>query len=197
MNKVALVGYNLKLEENRKTCIVCNKEFRRRGIRKFTAKFCSIKCKAVFQTGKTIHRLQPKKGSYIKCHMCPNTFYKYPGVIDRKFCSKACYYKSDRPATSGKNHYNWKGGIKGLNQKLRGSRRYIFWRKKVFIRDNWICQHCGSRGGKLECHHIKSWSEFPELRFDIDNGLTLCKSCHKKTDNYKRNGKRNHKVQSI
>ena len=60
------------------------------------------------------------------------------------------------------------------------------WRKDVFKRDNFTCQKCGEKSGKIEAHHIKSWSEYPDLRFDVGNGLTLCQCCHKKTDNYGR-----------
>jgi hypothetical protein len=58
------------------------------------------------------------------------------------------------------------------------------WRKEVFNRDNFTCQKCKQKSGKIEAHHIKRWSEYPDLRFDINNGITLCKTCHSKTINY-------------
>lgn len=82
--------------------------------------------------------------------------------------------------------YNWKGGITPLNQQIRKSIEYKFWREAVFKRDNWICVLCGQKGGNLNADHIKSFALFPELRFAIDNGRTLCIDCHKKTDNYGR-----------
>jgi 5-methylcytosine-specific restriction endonuclease McrA len=58
-------------------------------------------------------------------------------------------------------------------------KKYQFWRTLVFERDNWTCQSCGKRGHYLEAHHIKSWSQFPKLRYEIKNGVTLCYGCHK------------------
>lgn len=81
----------------------------------------------------------------------------------------------------GENHPNWKGGITPENQRERGSSKYSNWRKDVFSRDNYTCQICGIKGGKLNAHHIKHWSACKELRFSAENGITLCESCHKQT----------------
>ena len=48
----------------------------------------------------------------------------------------------------------------------------------VFKRDNYTCQICDSYGGSLQVDHIKRWSEYPELRFEMDNCRTLCMACH-------------------
>lgn len=95
------------------------------------------------------------------------------------------YKKHPELASKGENHYNWQGGITPENRRIRRSIQFRLWRQAVFARDNWICQKCNKKGGKLHAHHIKSFAEYPELRFAIDNGLTLCKNCHEKTDNYK------------
>lgn len=52
------------------------------------------------------------------------------------------------------------------------------WRNAVFKRDNYVCQSCGHRGGKLEAHHIYNWSRHEDLRFVVNNGITLCQQCH-------------------
>ena len=82
----------------------------------------------------------------------------------------------------GDKHWNWKGGITKERVKLWFSEEYKLWRKQVFERDNYVCQDCGNKGRlNLEAHHKKRWIHYPELRFEVDNGLTLCKECHNKT----------------
>jgi len=78
----------------------------------------------------------------------------------------------------------WRGGVAIENKRIRASIDFRLWREAVFARDNWTCQECEIRGGELHPHHIKAFSLFPELRFAIDNGVTLCASCHRKTNNY-------------
>lgn len=82
---------------------------------------------------------------------------------------------------SGENHWNWKGGIS--RGKHYGG-KIVEWRKKVFKRDKYTCQTCGVVGGDLEAHHIRSFSKYKKLRYILSNGVTLCKKCHKKTDNW-------------
>lgn len=62
----------------------------------------------------------------------------------------------------------------------RNSPEYKVWRRAVFERDNYTCQKCKKRGVRIEAHHIKSWAYFPELRFEVSNGITFCDECHKK-----------------
>src|SRR3990167_717800 len=75
------------------------------------------------------------------------------------------------------------------NHKIRNSLEMKLWREAVFKRDDWTCIWCGKRSGKgkkvyLQADHIEPFAYFPELRFDINNGRTLCVECHKTTDTY-------------
>jgi hypothetical protein len=78
----------------------------------------------------------------------------------------------------------WRGGVSDMNNKIRHSLEYKLWRESVFQRDKYTCIWCGQKGGKLNADHIKPFALFPELRFAIDNGRTLCEECHKKTDTF-------------
>lgn len=88
-------------------------------------------------------------------------------------------------AISGEKNHLWKGGVTKENEKQRKSIEYKLWRTSVYERDNYTCVICGcNESGKLNADHIKPFALFPELRFAIDNGRTLCIDCHKKTDSY-------------
>lgn len=89
-----------------------------------------------------------------------------------------------RKKMSGRNCHLWKGGITPENKKIRSSIDMRIWRIAVFERDGYTCQVCKKVGVILNSHHIKSFAHYPELRFDIDNGVTLCEDCHKLTDNF-------------
>ena len=90
---------------------------------------------------------------------------------------------------SGSKSHLWKGGIYPLHKKIRKTLEYRMWRRSVFDRDNYTCIWCGARSGDgkkiiLQADHIKPFALYPALRFAIDNGRTLCLSCHRKTDTY-------------
>lgn len=84
-----------------------------------------------------------------------------------------------RPEMTGENHWNWKGGIP--RRRNLETIEYKLWRHSVFERDDYTCISCGdNQGGNLNADHIKPWALYPELRFAIDNGQTLCEPCHDK-----------------
>lgn len=74
-------------------------------------------------------------------------------------------------------------GYKTARQIDRGRYESKAWRVAVFRRDNYTCQVCGVRGGRLNAHHIKPWATVPALRHDVANGITLCEPCHRGVHN--------------
>lgn len=81
-------------------------------------------------------------------------------------------------AERGEKNWNWKGGIVPENKRARRYVEYRLWRDQVYIRDDYTCQKCGQRGGHLVAHHRDSFADFPEQRFTVANGITLCANCH-------------------
>jgi len=79
---------------------------------------------------------------------------------------------------SGSNSHLWKGGIYPKHKAIRKQIEYRLWRDAVFARDNWTCQKTGVQGGRIVAHHVLNFSSYPELRFAIDNGVTLSKEAH-------------------
>lgn len=80
---------------------------------------------------------------------------------------------------TGSKNFNWKGGITPINKKIRGLLEYKKWKIAVLNRDSFKCQECGGTN-ELHVHHISPFSTNEELRFSVDNGITLCKTCHYK-----------------
>lgn len=95
---------------------------------------------------------------------------------------------------------NWQGGISRAYKTGYNSPEYKEWRRAVFERDNYTCQKCGKHSSELPyitAHHIKSFSKFPSLRFDIDNGITVCEDCHCKLDRYRARFKKNKEEKNV
>lgn len=120
------------------------------------------------------HSIPHTKDSVIKMSLA-NIGKKIPKEVRLKMGSKK------------EKNSNWKGGVTSTNELIRKSYEYKEWRQEVFKRDNYTCISCLEKekvSGKLEADHIMPFAYFPELRFNLDNGRTLCKDCHKKTDTY-------------
>lgn len=89
-------------------------------------------------------------------------------------------FAEGRKSVKGEKNPAWKGGITTEQQKARNSTEYFIWRNEVYRKDNWTCRICKKhcRKGQIVAHHLQLFSEFPELRYSVDNGVVLCRSCH-------------------
>ena len=163
-----------------------------------------LKCGNIFVSDKGYNGREPKycsKECYSKslikpreiktCQYCKKEFQsKYTSGL-KKYCSLICASKSRgdkmrgvKNGRCGELAGGWKGGVTKEHDLIRRGLEYKRWRTSVFERDNYTCVNCGVRGGKLQADHIKPFSIYKELRFDINNGRTLCFKCHKETDTY-------------
>lgn len=173
-----------------KNCLQCTKIFSKpytRSRKDFIerAKFCSKQCHSASMVGSTQSLLvRIKKGGRIPwnkgvdkilvCRECEGHFIvpEWRAKQKPQFCSHACasQFKDFGKTTEDK--------------RLRASEAYKAWRTLVFERDDYTCKECGIRGGKLHADHIRPFAFYPELRFEVSNGQTLCVPCHIKTPTY-------------
>lgn len=145
-----------------------------------TRKYCSQKCygQAQIYMPKYLNLPQRmRRGQFKVCPACKKEFYLRQSRINTIFfCSRKCFWSVSKP-------WNFKDG-KSNGQPERKTARYKVWRMEVFKRDKFTCGLCNKTGGDLHAHHIKAFSRYPQYRFDISNGKTLCVGCHKLTDTY-------------
>lgn len=94
-------------------------------------------------------------------------------------CLRSENMKENGYNPQGEEHWNWQGGKTDKRRIAMSRKDYQDWRKSVFERDNYTCVRCEQWGGELRAHHIMSFSKYPKLRTDLDNGVTLCDNCHR------------------
>jgi hypothetical protein len=165
--------------------------------------FCSKECRGKFQTmgsvsvcGQCGKRFRVKASAYKQgrgtfcSHACQYEF----GITDdaRKKISKTLtgvktgphsaewnekIGKSNIGLKAGDKHPNWKGGVTQDGRKERNQSRYSKWRKDVLGVGKCECANCGG-AESLDTHHIHDFLRFPELRYEVGNGMVLCEPCH-------------------
>ena len=121
--------------------------------------------------GKRIGNKNPMwKGGKPKCKVCGKTLKTWRGTL-----CKECFLKREQ---SGENNSNWKDyPLKDEIRKLRKSKYNRIWVKEVKEKYNYTCDVCGSKEN-LHSHHLYNWADYPDYRFELDNGVCLCKKCH-------------------
>lgn len=115
------------------------------------------------------------KRSVRHCVVCDNEFYN---VAFKKTCSELCRSKLRSLIQEGEKSHRWQGGKTDKALIFRHSLDYSEWRRAVFNRDDYTCYLCFQKGKRLTAHHILLFSERPEFRLEMWNGITLCRKCH-------------------
>ena len=185
-----------KKDKIKKECKICNKIFYVHNYRKDTAMFCSNACQ-------TKNNGLLNKGKKRSKDICEKISKSLNGRIVSKETIKKLKISHKGQHNSIKTEFKkgqiaWNKGLKlknsldeqyvscqiidiQENKKLRTSTEYKAWRHDVFSRDWFTCQMpgCGYKGKNIECHHIIRVKDNADFILDINNGITLCKQCHK------------------
>lgn len=182
-------------------CLYCGNEFKSYDVRRGGGKYCSRECKYDAMRGQVVfivcdlcgevfqrkiydvNRGLDSDGAYCSVLCAARDKQKkwrdnnqHP-LAGKEFSSE--HKRKIRASTPrGNRHYNWLGGITDGNHKERNSVEFKEWSRAVLRRDKYTCQYCGKVGGLLHAHHVHSFAKYPELRYYIENGITLCKKCH-------------------
>ena len=137
--------------------------------------------------------IKPKSARH--CEKCAVAFF---GRSGRRFCSVSCSRKGNTYGSanlgqkrgqikthsnhpSGKQHYKWIADRSSLktSRKQAYDVRYREWMRSVKNRDGWKCRIANKDClGNVEAHHILRWSDYPELRYEVGNGISLCNHHH-------------------
>lgn len=177
-----------------KNCQYCLKEVLIKKSRDTTFKYCSLSCTHLGLKGRTCSDATRKKLSKAS-----------KGKPKSAEHRKAIIKQLKKNVKYGAESHAWQGGKTETDILIRNCSKYKKWRLKVFKRDNYTCQWCGIKSGKgtgtvvLNADHIIPFSKIItensiisveeaqncQQLWDINNGRTLCLSCHSKTKTYK------------
>lgn len=158
------------------TCAVCGKRFERRVSRVVQSSkrhVCSAAC-----CGKLLR----KKKIVLSCAFCGKRIERYPSDVKKAqdrgylfaYCSQSC--RARMAASQFTRSYDV--GSEPRRNPRRDTAKDRKWAKAVLERDRHTCQDCGATDCPLCAHHKRSYFYHPALRYDVDNGVTLCFDCH-------------------
>lgn len=164
-------------------CEVCGKTQSVRPARAKIYRFCSYECRGKWRsenwTGDNNPSWQENQAREKVCAGCGATYGPRPKqpittFKHQKFCCKPC---ADKHGV----RYRGPDNVLYRRDALRRNKRrgeHKAWAQKVISRDGAICQRCGASEVELHAHHIKPFETYPDLRYVVENGLTLCAPCH-------------------
>lgn len=155
-----------------KKCIYCNTPVLKGASLGYKKAFCSKEHMVFYMK---------ESAFFFFCTVCDKKVLTQPTQMkyrNRKTCSIKCrgVFRHQEALKRRKEYSKHQ-----LDRLARYSPEAEEWRKSVFARDDYTCQVCGVRGTYIEADHIKPFAYFPELRYELTNGRTLCRTCHNKT----------------
>lgn len=188
-------------KKNKIKCDYCGKEIERNNFEMNYRKnhYCSNECKNKDYSLKYSEANSPRYSKITTfCSVCGNDITRNIFEIkkyNRHYCSKECKIKDFKIIFKGENHPSYNPNLSNEERIItRKFYAYVEWRNNIYKRDDYKCRCCGdSTGHNLNAHHILNYSEHPEQRLLLENGITLCKKCHKDfhdTYGYKHNNKK-------
>lgn len=121
-------------------------------------------------TVKTVRARSIRTGRVMSC-----------GCYSKEYSQQVRKYKliERNKKNIGKNHHNWNSELTDEDRKRRRDVNILkILSRQTFERDNFICYCCNKTKTVLNAHHILPYHKYKDLRYDINNLITLCKSCH-------------------
>jgi len=164
-------------KEHTRNCVQCNEPFTSVTMK---TRFCSHKCygeSLIKEKVKKVLKIKTQKKCLKVCEHCSTGFYVILSRINRaRFCSKNChgkYYNGEKSC-----HYKT-DRTKLAKHQIRNDAAYQDWRKQIIKRDGYKCRMTNSDcNGDLQIHHILPWRDYENLRYEVNNGICLCKFHH-------------------
>ena len=137
-------------------------------------RFSISQVKEIFENGGCKLLSKEYKGSHLPLEYICNCGRKSTillGNFQKGSRCRYCGYEKIR----GENNYQWNPN---KSEGERNTPEYREWRRKVLIRDEYICQKCGETYWSMTAHHVLNFKDNASLRYDVSNGVTLCRPCH-------------------
>jgi len=186
-------------------CKVCGKQVSKQHP---NYQCCSIACAAVLRKGKKPHnKLDLNEDIIVDLYKRGLSMFKIAELFDVTATTihtriKKYNISRKRGFAFGKYNPGYNGGFESINREIRANKKYYVWRSSIFERDNYTCNYCNQKGGKLHAHHIEHLSDIIKEHditniekalsckklWNTTNGLTLCIVCHNKVHGRIKNG---------
>lgn len=147
-------------------CAECGKDILLNPFRigRVKSNYCSVECSNIGRVTKTV----------VQCDICGREVTRHQSELRRNshsYCSKECFSIG---STSTREKPPWEE-----TQSLRKTSNYKDWRNNVMRDRGFCCERCGSIGGQMNLHHVKSFARYKDLQMEEDNVALLCEKCHK------------------